>query len=306
MSRLRDQSGISLIEMVIASGLLLLLLTAALMPFEVFDRTTQSNERQNDTQDKARNGVDAMSYALRNVAGQTQLVERADPYDLVFQTVDHTPRPVGSQNLRNLMRVRYCLDASSPARGLIWQQTLRWTTADVPSSMPLASSCPDATWTGSTRQVLVESVTNRAGSTDRPLFCYAPAATPLTEITRIRTDLWVDADPARSPRETRLTSGVLLRNQNGAPTASFTWTATATAGQYQFNASGSSDPDNLQLAYRWCDLTTTSVCDETTKIGSTQTLTYTFPSSGPSQRQIRLVVIDAGGLEASQTQAVGT
>jgi hypothetical protein len=262
------------------------------------------NENLNDSQDNARTTIDQMAHQLRNIAGQSQLINRASPNDLVFETVDANAKPSGSQNDRNIMRVRYCLDTTNaPAsltNGRIWEQDLRWTTAAVPSSMPSAASCPDTGWAGTTRRILADGITNQNTPSTRPaaadLFTYFPAATPLTTITSIRFDVFTDRAPTESPRETELTSGVVLRNQNGAPTASFTTVAGAAGSkQITLNAGASSDPEGLPMTYRWCDKTTVSTCDNTTKIGTGVLYTYTAPAAGA--RQILLQVFDAGGLE---------
>lgn len=305
LSCLRDERGWSLIEVLIASSMLLAVLGAALAPLEVFQRTSRVTQNANDSQDNARNTIDNIAHQLRNIAGQSQLVNRASANDLVFETVDATAKPSGSQNDRNIMRVRYCLDTTnapaSVTNGRIWEQDLRWTTAAVPASMPSAATCPDTAWASSTRHVLADGITNQNTTTIRPavanLFTYFPAATPLTSITSVRFDVFSDRAPVEAPRETELTSGVALRNQNGAPTASFTWAAGAAGTkQITLNAGASSDPENLPMTYRWCDTTTVSTCDNTTTVGSGVLYTYTAPATGT--RKITLQVFDAGGLEA--------
>jgi hypothetical protein len=248
--------------------------------------------------------VSAISFNLRNLAGQSQLVERADPYDLVFQTVDRNAKPSGSQNARNIMRVRYCLGttagASTSANGWVWEQKLRWTTAAVPASMPSATSCPDVLW-GSERRVVAPAITNKMASQNRPVFSYFPTGATLTQITSIRIDLYSDRNPNDQTKETRHTSGVLLRNQNGAPTASVTPNpplGTGVTRQVRLEATAS-DPENLPLTYRWCDLSANSVCDDATRIGTGPSYVHTFPTSAAvnTSRNMRLVVTDAGGLE---------
>jgi Tfp pilus assembly protein PilV len=306
MSRLlRDESGVSLMEILISTFLLSIVLTAALGPFQFFERSERHAAIQNDSQQQARTVQDQLIRELRNVAGQTQLIERADPYDLVFQTIDRNPKPSGSQNERNVMRVRYCLDTSQgDNNGRLVKQTQRWTTASVPSAMPSATMCPDVGW--GDRVVAAEPVTNKAlpagRTTQMPLFNYFPAASPATSITSIRVDLYVDANGAAAPKEVRLTSGVYLRNQNGAPTASFTATPGALNSKtVRLNASASSDPEGYSLSYRWCDLTKSVTCDATTAVGSAASFDYVAPTAGP--RTIRLVVTDVGGLTHEQTQA---
>jgi hypothetical protein len=296
VGRLRDERGWSLAEVLAAAALLLPVLSAGLLPFEVVQRTDRVAQNQNDSQDNARNAVDSLAHQLRNVTGQTQLIDRASAYDIVFETVDPGFKPAGSSNVRNLMRVRYCLDASDPAHGQIWAQELRWTTAAVPSTMP-SSTCPDTGF--GTRSLVAGAITNKINNQDRSLFQYSPGASPLGSITSIRIDLYSDRNPNEAPKETRLTSGVFLRNQNGAPTASAVVTPTGQARQVMLNGAASTDPENLPLTYRWCDLSTTSTCDDSTAIGTGQIYTYTLP--GLLARNMVLEVFDAGGLEADYT-----
>lgn len=303
-SRLRGEAGFGLAEVLMASALMLVVLGAAVAPFEVLHTSQRRTANQNDSQDNARNAVTQITRNLRNTSGQNQLVNRADPYDLVIETVDPTAKPSGSQNARNLMRARYCLDTGSDnfaglTNGRIWEQAYRWTTSTPPDSMP-GASCPDTTW--GTRRIVTEYVTNKATSGWRPtaaaLFTYFPSASPLDTITSIRVRIYSDRKWTEDPRETELTSGILLRNQNGAPTASFNATPdTAGSRKITLNAGTSTDPEGLPLTYRWCDVTTVATCDDTTRIGTGVLYTYTAPAAGA--RNIKLQVTDIGGLTAT-------
>ena len=298
----RDQTGWSLFEVLMASSLLLMVLGAALTPFLFLQRTDRTTQNQNDSQDNARTVLDNISRQLRNTSGQNQLINLASAYDLVLETVDATVKPSGSQNARNIMRVRYCLDTTTPpatlTSGRIWEQDLRWTTAAVPNSMP-GVSCPDTSW--GTRRIVADFVTNKATSSTRPtaapLFTYFPGSTDLDTITSVRIDVFADRRWNEAPGETELSTGVFLRNQNGSPTASFTATpGLALTKQITLNGGASSDPEKLPLTYRWCDVTTSATCDETTKIGGGVLYTYTAPAAGT--RRILLQVFDIGGLES--------
>lgn len=302
--RLREERGFTLGEALIAGSLFVVVLGAALTPFELLQRNEQVTANQNDSQDNARNAVGTITRNLRNTSGQNQLVNLASPYDLVIETVDPTAKPAGSQNARNLMRVRYCLDTSSGGsasltNGRIWEQSLRWTTASPPTALPTVT-CPDAGW--GTRRVIANFVTNRATSATRattaPLFQYFPAGATLDTITSIRVSIFSDRKWTEAPRETELTSGVLLRNQNGSPTASFNSTPGAAGSRkITLNAGTSTDPEGLPLTFRWCDVTTVSTCDDTTRIGTGTLYTYTAPASG--NRQLMLQAFDVGGLQST-------
>jgi hypothetical protein len=303
-TRLREERGVSLAEVLLASSLFIVVLGAALTPFELFSRTERAAANQNDSQENARQAMRAVVDRLRNTSGQNQLINLASPYDLVFETIDSGAKPSGSQNARNLMRVRYCLDTSSGGtvsltNGRLWEQTYRWTSAVPPTVMP-STTCPDASW--GTKRVVANYITNKATSatrpTDKALFTYYPAGASLDTITSIRVTIFSDRDWNAVPRETELTSGILLRNQNGAPTAGFDATPGA-AGSRKITLNGgfSTDPEGLPLTYRWCDISVTSTCDDTTKIGAGTLYTYTAPVAGP--RQIVLQVFDIGGLQAT-------
>jgi hypothetical protein len=178
----------SLAEMLVVSLMFAAVLTAAVTPFDTLLKVDRKTRSQNDAQRDARSASSLISFNLRNLAGQSQLVERADPYDLVFETVDRQAKPVGSQNARNIMRVRYCLNTAapgaSPSNGQIWEETLRWTTAAVPSSMPSTVNCPDTFWAGAQRRVLSEGLTNRINGANRSLFYYYPTGSTLTRSRR--------------------------------------------------------------------------------------------------------------------------
>jgi type II secretory pathway pseudopilin PulG len=303
VNRLREERGMSLAEILMVSALLIVVLGAALTPIELLSRVQTVNANQNDSQDNARNAVAIMARNLRNTSGQNQLVNLASPYDLVIETVDPKPKPAGSLNARNLKRVRYCLDTASGGQvsltsGRIWEQSFTWTTAVPPNTMP-GATCPDSGW--GTSRVIANFVTNKATSahrpTAKPLFTYFPAGAALDTITSIRVSVFSDRNWAKDPRETELTSGILLRNQNGAPTASFTATpGTAGSKKITLNAGTSTDPEGLPLTFRWCDVTTVTTCDDTTKIGTSTLYTYTAPSATP--RKIVLHAFDIGGLQA--------
>jgi hypothetical protein len=302
IARLRDETGITVLEATMAAVMMVVVLGAALAPFDLMHRTERRAANQNDSQDGARNAMAGIVRNLRNTSGQNQLVNMASPYDMVVETVDPAAKPAGSQNARNLMRVRYCLDTTSQntslTNGVVWEQTHKWTTATPPSMLPIAT-CPDAGWGAS--RIVAEHVTNKATWTGRPtaapLFTFFPNSTSLDTITAIRINLYSDYSWAENPAETQLASGVLLRNQNGSPTASFTATpGTVGSLKLTLNAGTSTDPEGLPLTYRWCDVTTQTVCDDTTRVGTDVLYTYTAPSAGA--RKIQLQVFDVGGLQA--------
>ena len=258
MSRLADERGVMLTELLVAMTLMLVISGAVLTCLEVFQRTTGANQLQNEAQDRARLGVERLLRDLRNHATPSPAlptgIERAGPYDLITQTVDPGAAP---SNARGSRRVRYCLTTGTSGARL-HAMTQDWSGA--PPAVPATTACPGPTadpadpsagW--SAQRVVADSIANRSGT--RPLFSYDSAA--LADVSEVKADLWVDVDPALRPGEVALRGGVLLRNRNRAPTAAFTVTRTArdSGGSYHvlLNGSGSTDPDGDALAYEWRD-----------------------------------------------------
>ena len=283
MKLFREESGITLVEILVAATLMVVVLTAAVNPLNAFERASRNTNQQNDAQATARQVVDRMSRELRNSAGQTQFVEQATATDIVFQTVDPTS-PLSGTNASNIERVRYCLNTSVPTNGVLWKQVQTWTTT-TPPSVPSTSACPDAAWPTQARAA--ENITNDS----RAVWTYNSST--LTDITRVHVDLYVDVSPTTRPSESVLSSGVYLRNQNKAPSASFT--ATTTGNKHvQLNGSGSSDPEGSTITYAWYD--------SSTLIGSGQNCDCVALATG--NRSITLIVTDQSGLTGQATQTV--
>ena len=144
-----------------------------------------------------------------------------------------------------------------------------------------------------------------AGSTDYP------------RIVFVGTTLYLDASPGTGPAERKVSSGVYLRNQNEAPSASFSATPQTPAGSRRvfLNASASSDPEGRTLHYYWYKGSGTpqaAVEDPCggggaggpTFIGQGITLNYAFPAADASPQTIQLVVKDPGCLANTQTKSV--
>jgi hypothetical protein len=171
-------------------------------------------------------------------------------------------------------------------------QTQTWTTATPPAA-PTTSACPGSSgagWTGST-QVLADHVSNYANSQSRPIFGYDSGA--LTDITQVHVDLDLDLDIARSPKETTISTGVFLRNQNRRPTASFTWAANSNG--VVLNGSASADPEGQPLEYQWFD----PAVSTTDPVGTG--ITFVYSVANGSSHTITLKVFDPATLEADAT-----
>ena len=119
----RDESGFTLVELLVAATLMLIILGATLTSVNAFQKNNETNNLQNDAQDEARRGIDRLAKELRNLASPTnetpQAIKRKDPQDLIVQSVGET-RPAGSLNARNTQYVRYCLNPDSQ---VVYRQT---------------------------------------------------------------------------------------------------------------------------------------------------------------------------------------
>jgi type II secretory pathway pseudopilin PulG len=305
ISRLRNESGFTLMEVLLASSLMIVVLAATLTVFEQFVQTSNRNTKQNDAQDVARNAIDQVSRQLRNLALPTpqnpNSIDLASDYDVVFKTADPGRR-----------RVRYCLQTSSPysaSNGVLWFETQSGSAGGADPPLPSTATCPVAPASGgwSSEKVVASNVTNLNGA-NRPIFEFnAPTATP-SKITEVHVALFVDVDPTRPPAETRISSGVFLRNQNQAPAAQFSITP-AGQGRFLMNAANSSDPEGRTLAYYWYRGTSPSYTNALTSgnclsadgcINSGIINDYTLqPSNTTSDQLFTLLVRDPGGLTST-------
>jgi prepilin-type N-terminal cleavage/methylation domain-containing protein len=269
-----QQGGFTLVELLVAMVLMLVLILAVMGGLDVFGKMQARTSAASDAQGAVRGATDRLARELRNGAVRNPaagVVQRAQPTDLVFATVDATgASPV---------RVRYCVDATP----VLWRQQQAGETGASP-----ATACPDPSW--GTASLLVGDLVPAPGATAVLPFAY-DADLP-SSVTRVWTTLSVrprrgDATPVV------LGSGVTLRNQNRSPVASFT--ATPTSGlRVILDGSNSADPDDQSVTFRWTD--------GTTPIGTTPTLDYTGPAAGT--RRISLTVTDPVGASATVTREV--
>jgi type II secretory pathway component PulJ len=307
--RLRDERGITLVELLIGMVISLILFGATLTAAVAMNDSARRNIDHNEAQDTARTYMDRLARQLRNLASpaiftddyqaQPYAVDFAGPYDLVFRVVDDV-RPGGSLNHANVKRVRYCLNATDPSRGVLYQQEQTWTdrASNEPPAIPALAACgtPGGGWTAT--KVVTENVVNRIGGQNRPMFVYN--ATDLQRISQIHVDLYIDPTPGAPPAETRLGSGVTLRNQNRVPVASMD--IAPAPGKLVLNGSASEDPEGMPLTYQWyLDPPTplpdcTSTPQPTSCVG--QGVVLDVPIAAGSSHRIVLVVKDPAGLPA--------
>ena len=284
MSRLREESGFTLVELLVGTQLMLIVMFAALMTLEQFTQMGKRSEQRVDLQESARQAGRLMSRSLRNVAASVDTddgIVRATPYDLVVTAADDAGGASAS-NGRGLEWVRYCLDSSSPAAGKIYRQA----TTAAATTMPAGTACPASDW-GAAR-LIAGDVTNRASGADRPVWSYRSSG---GRITTVSISLWLDNDIAREPRETSLKTAVFLRNQNRPPVALFSATP-AGVRHVLLNATASYDPEGQPLDVVWRD--------GATQVGTGLIFDYYAQTAG--QHDITVQVSDPSGLSASTRQ----
>ena len=291
----RGEAGFTLIELLIAMSLITFVVMATISAFVSFNRNERVNRLQNESQDEARLTMERLSSQLRNLASPNdnvpKSVEKAEPYDLVFLTVDAV-KPVGSTNARNIKRVRYCVGPEVNGKSPLVRQQQTWQVVNPPPSFSTAG-CPNASWGNDT--VVADDVVNTLQATPVPVFTFTPDPAPLDDITAIRADLVVDVNPGQSPAAVDLTSGIFLRNQNRAPTASCTAQSSGNGLQVALNGSASEDPEGFNMKeYTWYadGNTTTPVAEGVVAI-------WSAPSNGA--HTFELHVEDQGGLTDTAT-----
>jgi type II secretory pathway component PulJ len=263
IARLRDERGMTLVELLIGMIISLVVFGATLSVAVAMNNGAKRNADHNEAQDTARTYIDRLARQLRNLASpsiftddyqaQPYAVDSAGPYDLVFRVVDDK-RPGGSLNHANVKRVRYCLNSTDPSRGVLYQ--------------------------------------------NRPLFVFN--ATDLQRISQIHADLYIDPTPGEAPVESRLGSGVTLRNQNRVPVARMD--IAPAPGKLVLNGSASEDPEGMPLTYQWYLNPPTPLpdCSATPLPPSCvgQGVVLDVPIAPATSHRIVLVVRDPAGLPA--------
>jgi prepilin-type N-terminal cleavage/methylation domain-containing protein len=273
MTDARGQEGYSLIELLVAMAIVTVVVMATISAFVAFHKNEQTNRLANESQDQARLTLERLSSQLRNLASPTDnvpaSVEKAEPYDLVFLTVDAV-KPVGSVNARNIKRVRYCVGPVSGGKAALIRQQQTWQVVNPPPSYATTSCSSSGAGGWEKTQIAANDVTNTASSPAVPIFDYTPGPSPVTSISAIRANLLVDVNPGQSPKAVSLDTGVFLRNQNRQPVASCSTPIYAGTGkQVALNGSGSVDPEGFNLKeYLWyLDGSTTPLSDPKGVVG---------------------------------------
>lgn len=321
MSALRRQDGFTLMELLVAMTISLVVFGAALTLLDSYLRQSSAATKRLDAQDRARIAVDRIVRDLRNVSSPLttpKLLERATPYDVVFQTIG---TPSGS-NVSGVERVRYCVpqdtSSGSASQEELIVQTQTWTTstaaADPWTSDPTQTiACPDLTFAPATGQpvytVAAQSVVNRYQQTSGyPVFSFnngldanSVAATDLPQISTIQVNLRVNPTPSLSGATTQIQSAAYLRNKQHAPVAQFTYSATGNGGVI-LNAGQSYSPDDEQLSYAWaCTLPSPCPSASSLSIASNGLVSW---KPGAGSYTVALTVTDQSGVQTTTSQTV--
>ena len=303
MSRLRTgERGFTLIEVMLVCTLFLIVLGATLTAFTAFTTDQRRGEKQLDQAEAARLGLDVAARQLRNLANPTvnasTTVDRAEPYDFIFQTSD----PAKTW-------VRYCSQTTgggSANAALLWEAE----SAGATLSGGMRGPCPGTGWAKA--KIVSSKVANQAGGVDRPLFEYEcgpsqPASCPASaaeysRITNVGIQVFVDDVVGDSLREMRVSTAVYLRNQNEPPTAAATQSRKATQ-QVILNGAASSDPEGRTLEFFWFKGTAPTAADfadctatPDAAAGTGVTYTHTFTEAVGATVNFWLVVRDPGCL----------
>lgn len=298
--RLRDQRGFTVIELMVSMTLAMMLFGATLTVYDSIQDEHKRVVEHNDAQDRARLTVERMARELRNLASPSDFntqtgtypnsVEKNDRYDFIFKSVDDA-NGASPLNPTAVQRVRYCLDDNKT----LWRQAQNATTFTVVP--PASAMCPELLGWTSTQKVAAD-VTNRADGRDRALFHYTAEGRTLgyndpeaiTDTTRVEARLFLDPTPGRNPAEVRLSSSVLLRNQNQRPTAVMSEPKVTVRTVY-LNGSASDDPEGEVLKFAWYDLSVSESEPFSTVVAPV--ISY----SEPGIHVYKLVVTDPSGLE---------
>lgn len=295
MSGSPKQAGFALTELLVSMAIVSIVMMATLSAFASFHKNERQNRLHNESTDMARLAMERMTAQLRNLSGPNdnvpESVEKAEPYDLVFLTVDPV-KPVGSLNARNIKRVRYCVGAASGGRAPLIRMEQEWQVQDKPPGFSTASCIDDGVGGWEITAVVANDVVNTTQATPTPVFTYRPAASPLDEITSIRADLTVDVNPNEQPAAVSLGSGVFLRNQNRRPVAGCEALATDNGMQVALNGSASEDPEGFNLkTYTWYV--------NNQKINNMTGVVGVYTATTPGTYTFKIEVEDQGGLSAT-------
>ncbi len=189
---LRDDSGTTLVELLVVCTLSLVLMLATLLAFDTFGRNATRNQKLTSAQDSLRQRVDEMSREIRNAqvtaTGLDPLL-RADPNDLVVRNIDNA----GTATI-----VRYCLATATRS---LWRET-------APDNAALESACPSTGVSWQRGKIADGTLANSAAD---PIF--RPNTTTLSAIRSV--EIAPRLDTGNGSATTPLRTAVSLRSASG-------------------------------------------------------------------------------------------
>jgi type II secretory pathway pseudopilin PulG len=297
MRLVREESGVTLTELLVSIILAGIVFGAAVTTFVTFLNVSTKAEDQQKAQDTARSTVSTIAGHVRNAmttsATGAAVNSSSSSFDLILLVPLPNQTTNATTNPRGLAHVRYCLENRGNKNDTVWFQTSPYNSSTLPNP-PSIASCPSNAW--STKQRAFDHLVNRVTTGTPPLFKYnTDTATP-PNITSVEIHPIVDWAPLRDHKETDLRTTVSLRNLNRAPSADMTCQGLAN-GHAVCDASSSSDPDGQQLSYAW-KMGTTELTNEASyrldKFPLTSKATYSFT----------LTVTDTAGVTSTVTKSV--
>jgi|GEM_PF-6333600 len=173
--RLRDEAGFTLIELLVAMTITLILLFAALLAFDSFNRGAASTQRRTNAEDAGRRTINRVVGLLRN-AGAPTPASGAQPATVITalgnDIVLRTTAWPGESDLDNGTHIgRLCLDTATRT---LWFDGIR--NGAVGPTTP-GASCP-STAAGWTHQSIATDIVNTAAN---PVFRYG-STTPVRSV----------------------------------------------------------------------------------------------------------------------------
>ncbi len=200
--RWTGEDGFTLVELIVAMGITLILIFAALLAFDNFNSGVASSSRRTEAEDTARRSVSRIVSVLRDAGApppasgaQPETVISAGGNDLVFRTTAWPGESATGASGTHVARI--CVDG---ATGKLWFDGLRAGTVGSPSP---GGACP-STSPGWTHVELASGVVNSAAE---PVFRYGSGS----PVRAVGISLRLEGGTAARTRPLALHSGSAMR-----------------------------------------------------------------------------------------------
>ncbi len=187
--QLRNESGFTLVELLVAMTLALIVLFGVLDVFDGFSSNAARQTRVTDANEHVRAAMDRIVSDLRH----SRALEVADPNDLVYTVTDSATAT---------RRERICLDSA----GHLWRSSVTTTS---PPETPIASgtACP----TPSSGAFMIAPMRS-ANTASNPLFSY-DSATP-ADVRNVGLTFALDAGSSARAHTSTLRASAFVRRQS--------------------------------------------------------------------------------------------